>query len=142
MLYTEEIFELEDSIDRLCDCLLTSSPTSGYLKSRQLIEISNKTQERVRDFSYAKESFEKIETYGKYAPNYTEKRRALRSAKRQLDMDNNVIDFRIYERDVQESLDLVTYEIAQSISSNIKIEAGNPFFEFAQKGCGGNCHVG
>ncbi|WEG72895.1 YlbF family regulator [Vagococcus intermedius] len=142
MLYTEEIFELEDSIDRLCDCLLASSPTRGYLKSRQLIETSKITQEHVKDFSRAKESFEKIEAYGQYAPDYKEKRRALRATKRQLDMDNNIVEFRIYERDVQESLDLVTYEIAQSISSNIKIEAGNPFFEFAQKGCGGNCHVG
>jgi hypothetical protein len=39
-------------------------------------------------------------------------------------------------------LDYITFDIAKSISDDIKIDAGNPFFEFAKRGCGGSCHVG
>ena len=111
------------------------------MQNRLQIDTSAETKAREKQFMEAREAFERIEAYGKHAPDFTEKRRKLRHEKRQLDMDQNVSAFRVSERELQEVLDRLTYEIAQSVSPDIKIDAGNPFFEFAQKGCGGSCNV-
>ena len=141
MIYTEEVFAIEDCIEELCEQLVQSPVVQEHLNNRLRINRSSETKEREKKFMVAREAFERIEAYGKHAPDYTEKRRQLRQQKRQLDMDENVSAFRVSERELQEVLDRLTYEIAQSVSPDIKINAGNPFFEFAQKGCGGSCNV-
>jgi cell fate (sporulation/competence/biofilm development) regulator YlbF (YheA/YmcA/DUF963 family) len=95
-----------------------------------------------KDFKEVKEAFEKIEPYGKYAPDFKEKRRAVRKVKRELDTNELVSNFKFNETSLQNMLDYITFDIAKSISDDIKIDAGNPFFEFAKRGCGGSCHVG
>ena len=142
MIYTEEVFELEDEIDKLCDTLIQSELVKGFWEAKYQLKNNNETRIKEKEFVFAKESFEKIEAYGSYAPDYKEKRRALREKKRQLDLDETVASFKVKERELQDVLDTTVFDLAKSISPNIKIEAGNPFFEFAQKGCSGNCHVG
>lgn len=142
MIYTDEVFALEDCLFELCDNIISSELTTKHLHNRLLIETTPTTKAKEQEFVRARQKFEQVEAYGKYAPDYTEKRRKLRQEKRALDMDPHVAAFRASERDLQNVLDRVTYEIAQSVSPDIKIDAGNPFFEFAQRGCGGNCHGG
>lgn len=46
------------------------------------------------------------------------------------------------ETDLQELLDEIGLTIAQTISDEIKVDAGNPFFETGgHSGCGGSCHA-
>lgn len=142
MIYTEEVFKLEDEIDNLCDTLMHSELVKGFWEAKYQLKTNEETKKKEKEFVSAKESFEQIEAYGNYAPGYKEKRRALREKKRQLDLDETVASFKIKERELQDVLDTTVFDLAKSISPNIKIEAGNPFFEFAQKGCSGNCHVG
>lgn len=142
MIYTEEIFEIEDSLDALCDKIMTSSIAKKHLENRLSVATNPEVKMKEKKFVRARDKFEQIEAYGKYAPDYTDFRRTLRQEKRALDMDVDVSSYRISERELQNVLDLITYEIAQSVSTEIKIDAGNPFFEFAQRGCGGSCSVG
>lgn len=142
MIYTEEIFAIEDSLFELCDKIIASSVATKHLENRLSVETNPEARLKEERFVQARDKFEQIESYGKYAPDYTAFRRTLRQEKRILDMDPNISSFRISERELQNILDRVTYEIAQSVSADIKIEAGNPFFEFAQRGCGGSCSVG
>lgn len=142
MIYTEEVFEIEDCVLELCQKIIDSSQAQEHLRNRFSIEMDPETKVKEQAFIKARDAYEQIEAYGKHAPDYTEKRRKLRQEKRQLDMDEHVSAFRVSERELQDVLDRVTYEIAQSVSKTIKIDAGNPFFEFADKGCGGSCSVG
>lgn len=142
MIYTSSFLEIEDHIDQLVETILCSKQAKQYISYAQQMESSAIVQEKAAAFIKAKEDFEKIESYGKYAPDFNEKRRVLRAAKRNLDVDEIVAQYRFFETAFQDILDRTSYAVAQNVSKEIKVDAGNPFFEFAKKGCGGNCHVG
>jgi len=141
VIYNDELFELEDKVYQLVDTLIDSELVSNYCQSYQELENDPEVSSLVTDFLEKKESFEKIEPFGKYAPDFKETRRALRKAKRALDVNELVANFKVNETSVQNVLDYISLDIAQAISDTIKVDAGNPFFEFAKKGCGGTCHV-
>lgn len=63
--------------------------------------------------------------------------------KRALDLNEIVANYRFAETNVQTLLDTIGLKIAQLISEDIKVDAGNPFFERGKKhsGCGGSCHA-
>ena len=141
MIYNDELFDLEDKVNQLAKDVLNSQTVIDYLHAYQAIDKSSEVSDLVSDFLTKKEAFEKIEPYGKYAPDFKETRRALRKSKRALDTNELVATFKINETTVQNVLDYISLDIAQTISDTIKVDAGNPFFEFAKKGCGGTCHV-
>ncbi|MCI0130155.1 MULTISPECIES: YlbF family regulator [Enterococcaceae] len=141
MIYNDELFDLEDKVNQLAKDVLNSQTVIDYLHAYQAIDKSSEVSDLVSDFLTKKEAFEKIEPYGKYAPDFKETRRALRKSKRALDTNELVATFKISETTVQNVLDYISLDIAQTISDTIKVDAGNPFFEFAKKGCGGTCHV-
>ncbi|MGX7030966.1 YlbF family regulator [Vagococcus zengguangii] len=142
MIYTEETILVEEKTQVLIEAITQSATLSKLVDHRITIECSEEIKQKVNHFVQAKNAFEQVEAYGKFAPDYTEKRRAMRKMKRALDTDEAVMNYRMCESDLQETLDLVSYQLAQIVSPDIKIDAGNPFFEFAQRGCGGSCHVG
>lgn len=141
MIYNDELFDLEDKVNQLAKDVLNSQTVIDYLHDYQAIDKSSEVSDLVSDFLTKKEAFEKIEPYGKYAPDFKETRRALRKSKRALDTNELVATFKISETTVQNVLDYISLDIAQTVSDTIKVDAGNPFFEFAKKGCGGTCHV-
>lgn len=142
MIYTEEVFALEDELEKLSQTILNSNTLKEHCLNKEKIMKTQETQQKEKAFKEARESFERIEAYGEFIPDFKEKKRSLRQAKRELDLDENIQAYRITERELQGMLDRIVYEMAQVVSTDIKIDAGNPFFEFASKGCGGNCHVG
>ena len=142
MIYNDEVLDIEKSVDSLSETITESFLVVNYLKSFEAMAIDKEVAD-IRDaFLIAKNQFEQIEAYGKYAPDFKEKRRAVRKIKRQLDTNDLVSEFKYNETSLQNMLDYITFDIAKSISDEIKIDAGNPFFEFAKRGCGGSCHVG
>lgn len=142
MIFTEDVFEIEDALDQLSDKLISSKTMLAHCQNKVQILETPATIAREITFNEAKEAFEKIEAYGDFAPDFKEKRRELRQAKRELDLDELIGNYRATEFELQNMLDRIVYEMAAVVSPDIKIDAGNPFFEFASKGCGGNCHAG
>lgn len=142
MIYNDEVLDIEKSVDCLSETINGSHLVVNYLNSFEAMAIDKKVAEIRDDFLIAKNQFEQIEAYGKYAPDFKEKRRTVRKIKRQLDTNDLVSEFKYNETSLQNMLDYITFDIAKSISDEIKIDAGNPFFEFAKRGCGGSCHVG
>ncbi len=57
------------------------------------------------------------------------KKRALRKAKRQLDLNEHVAAFRYSETQLQSLLDQIVQALAEEVSNEIKVDAGSPFFE-------------
>lgn len=142
MIVTERLFEIEDQTEKLVQAILTSDSVVSYKINRQSMYNSKDVQEKQKAFLDAKDSFERIEAYGKYAPDFRAKQRAVRQAKRALDVSEEVAEFRFSETEVQTILDLVGMAVAKTISDDIKVDAGNPFFEKGKhSGCGGNCHA-
>ncbi|MGX7023632.1 YlbF family regulator [Vagococcus hydrophili] len=141
MIYNEDFFEIENLVNELSVELLNSQHVLEYVSIYKEMDQSTEVDVVLTEFLKAKESFEKIEPYGKYAPDFKEKRRELRQKKRLLDTNDLVSSFKYQETSLQNMLDYVTHDLAKAISDDIKIDAGNPFFEFAKRGCGGSCHV-
>ncbi len=87
-----------------------------YLKAKKVMEQSADVNLLINDFSIKKEQFE-------------------------LDLHEKVADFRCMETQLQDLLDKISQQLAETVSLTIKIDAGNPFFEQkGRSGCGGNCH--
>ncbi|MDA9470130.1 YlbF family regulator [Enterococcus sp. 5H] len=142
MIVTEKLFEIEDQTEKLVQAILTSESIETYKINRQKMHASNDVQEKQKQFLSAKDSFERIEAFGNHAPDFRTKQRAVRQAKRALDMNEEVAEFRFSETSVQTILDLVGMAVAKTISDDIKVDAGNPFFEKGKhSGCGGSCHA-
>ena len=142
MIVTEKLFEIEDQTEKLVQAILASDTVKSYKINRQAMYASKDVREKQKAFLDAKDSFERIEAYGHHAPDFRTKQRAVRQAKRALDMSEDVAEFRFSETGVQTILDLVGMAVAKTISVDIKVDAGNPFFEKGKhSGCGGNCHA-
>lgn len=140
MIYDDHFFAIEDQIDSLVTSLVKSDVFHSYQQAKQTMYQDNEVQASALAFRRAKEEFEQIERFGKFAPDYKEKQRALRKAKRALDVKEEVAEFRFSENDVQGILDEMCMTIAHQVSEEIKVDAGSPFFT-TSSGCGGNCHV-
>ena len=65
----------------------------------------------------------------------------IRQLKRDMDLDDNVANFRRAENDLQGLLDEVSVLIGRSVSDNVKVPTGNPFFD-SGSACGGGCGSG
>ncbi|MTD38734.1 YlbF family regulator [Erwinia sp. CPCC 100877] len=142
MIVTEELFKIEDQTEQLIQAILESDEIAAYKANRERMYCSQDVKEKQKAFLEAKEAFERIEAYGSHAPDFRTKQRTLRQAKRALDMSEEVAEFRISETGVQTILDLIGTAIAKNVSEDIKVDAGNPFFEKGNHGCGGSCHAG
>lgn len=140
MIIDQNLFQLEDKSLELIQQIKQSQAFQKYLNSKKEMEICPEVATIKQEFVSKKDKFEQIEGYGELAPDYKEQRRALRKAKRQLDLHSKVAEFRFAETDLQNLLDEVGQQIAGTISAEIKVDAGNPFFETGKAGCKGNCH--
>ena len=138
MIVTEHLFAIEDQTECLISALLESDAVQNYKETKKAMYASAEVAQLQKAFLEAKSAFERVEAYGIHAPDFREKQRALRKAKRALDLNEIVA-----ETNVQTLLDTIGLKIAQLISEDIKVDAGNPFFERGKKhsGCGGSCHA-
>lgn len=142
MIVNESLFDIEDQTELLVQTVLSSQTVDQYRSNKENMRGSESVQAKLADFLTSKTEFERIENYGSHAPDFRTKQRALRQAKRQLDMCEEVADFRVSETEVQDILDSVSSAIAKTISEDIKVDAGNPFFTKGNNhGCGGSCHA-
>lgn len=135
------MFVLEDQCKHLANCIIESHTMSEYMKAKYQMDQSKEVAQLKADFFKKKEDYEKILSYKEYAPGYKETYLTVRKARRKLDLNDLVAIFRIQENQLQNILDEISQELAQTVSSDIKIDAGNPFFvKGKHAGCGGNCH--
>lgn len=142
VIVNEELFQLEDQCLRVAEMIKKSKTMASYFKHKQSMKASAEVCQLKEAFLSQKKVFENVAAYGEYAPDYREKKRALRKAKRQLDLNEHVAAFRYSETQLQSLLDQIVQALAEEVSNEIKIDAGSPFFEMKKHfGCGGNCHA-
>ncbi|BBM18087.1 hypothetical protein G15_1751 [Enterococcus avium] len=140
LIINDAFFQLEDQNQVLIQAILASQSYKNYLKTRRRMNNSPKVAKLKKNFQTEKDKFERIAAYGEYAPDFRQQQRNVRISKRALDLNEEVAAFRLAETDFQRLLDDVGKCLAQTISSEIKVDAGNPFFETGNHSCKGNCH--
>lgn len=129
MIINDAFFQLEDQNQVLIQEILASQSYKNYLLTRTEMNTSPEVAKLKKAFLRDKDKFEQIASYGEYAPDYRQQQRKVRLSKRALDLNEKVAAFRLAETDLQQLLDEVGQRIAQTISAEIKVDAGNPFLK-------------
>ncbi|WP_313804169.1 YlbF family regulator [Cytobacillus sp.] len=141
MLATIEGIEILDQAEQLAAMISQSEEAENYRQCLYRLKNNKETQAKIRSFVKMKEHYEDVQRFGKYHPDYKNVMRSVRELKREMDLDVNVAEFRKAENDLQAILDEVSVIIGYSVSKQIKVPTGNPFFD-STSSCGGGCGSG
>lgn len=141
MLATIERVELLENAEQLGKMVLESEVAEHYRDCLYKLRTSKETQIKISRFVKLKDQYEDVQRFGKYHPDYKSIMMQIREAKRDMDLDANVAEFKMAENDLQSLLDEISALIGGSVSRHIKVPAGNPFFETGSS-CGGGCGSG
>ncbi len=142
MLATLESVQILDTAERIAKMILNSDVVENYRQCLYKMKTSSETQKKIERFTKLKEQYEYVQRFGRYHPDYQTIMKEPRLAKREMDMDENVANFKRAETELQNLLDEISLIIGRSVSESVKVETGNPFFETKHKvGCstGGSC---
>ncbi|PLR97732.1 YlbF family regulator [Bacillus sp. T33-2] len=141
MLATMERVELLDTAGQLVQMILESETAEHYRQCLYRLQNSEESQRKIATFMSMKERYEEVQRFGKYHPDYREVMGAIRTVKREVDLDELVADFKKAENELQSLLDEISIIIGRSVSDNVKVPTGNPYFD-SLSSCGGGCGSG
>lgn len=141
MLATSERVIILDEAEQLAKMILESDITENYYFCLNRLNNTEETQRKVKVFTKLKEQYEEVQRFGKYHPDYKKVMTSIREAKREMDLDENVLLYKKAENELQSLLDEISVLIGSSVSKHIKVPTGNPYFD-NQSGCGGSCGTG
>ncbi|WP_105993831.1 YlbF family regulator [Staphylococcus simulans] len=136
-----EVIDVLDHVDAVSDMILQSDIYHAYRLARQEMNEDETAQAHYQTFMKNKVQYDEVMRFGKYHPDYQTVSRATRKSKRDYEMVPSVMAYKQKEVELQNLIDEVITIIATSISDNVKIEVGNPFFRTDMHGCstGGSC---
>jgi cell fate (sporulation/competence/biofilm development) regulator YlbF (YheA/YmcA/DUF963 family) len=142
MLATTESIMLLDEAEDLAKMILQSDIATAYQISLYNLRSSKESQRKINSFTRIKERYEEVQRFGKYHPDYKLVMGQIRDIKREMDLDDYVAEFKRAENDFQQLLDEVSMIVGKSVSINVKVPTGNPFFD-SGSGCStGGCGSG
>ena len=141
MLATLEHVKILDESENLAQMIVHSDLAQRYRECLYRMKTDPETQKKIQRFVQLKEKYEEVQRFGHYHPDYKTVMKEIRIAKREMDLDDNVAKFKRAETELQTVLDEISLLIGRSVSDNIIVETGNPFFTTGQGGCstGGSC---
>lgn len=142
MLATIESVQLIEKAEWLGKQIINSNIAENYRFYYNKLQKDQDTQRKIREFTKMKDLYEDVQRFGRFHPDYKEIMVKTRECKREMDLDENVANFRRAENELQSLLDEISVLIARSVSDNIKVPTGNPFFETGGSSCGGGCGSG
>lgn len=132
--------ELLDASDELSGMIRSSDIYHHYFEARQNMLEDEEAKRLIEDFNQHKEKFDEVQRFGKFHPDYSEVTKALRIAKREMDLHESVSAYKKAERSLEKLLTEVSEALAASVSPNIKVPSGNPYFD--NSSCSGGCGSG
>ncbi|NHM29670.1 YlbF family regulator [Neobacillus terrae] len=141
MLATFERIELLDQAENLSQMIIDSDVAENYYICLYKLQSNQEAQRKIRHFAKLKEQYEEVQRFGKYHPDYKKVMMEIRVAKREMDLDFHVAEFRKAENDLQDLLNHISVLIGGAVSRNVKVPTGNPFFDTSSS-CGGSCGSG
>lgn len=141
LLATTEGVQLLDETDQLSAMILQSDIVERYQVCHKILTKNKESQQKIKAFSRLKDQYEEVQRFGKFHPDYKQVMSKTRELKREMDLDPYVIDFKQAEKELQNLLDEISVIIGHSVSKNIKVPTGNPYFD-SLSGCGSSCGTG
>lgn len=141
MLATLERVKIIENAEMLSEYIRETDIAERYRLYYHKLREDLNTRKKIAAFVKMKDLYEDVQRFGRYHPEYKEIMRKTRELKREMDMDDNVANFRKAENELQSLLDEVSSIVGRAVSPNIKIAAGNPFFDTGSS-CGGGCGTG
>ncbi|MET3728861.1 cell fate (sporulation/competence/biofilm development) regulator YlbF (YheA/YmcA/DUF963 family) [Fictibacillus halophilus] len=130
---------LEESL-ALAEMVADSSVAIAYRKSKYKLEQDVEAQKMIARFAKMKEQYEEVQRFGKYHPDFNTVSTQVRTLKRELDFHENIAQFKKAEKELENLLMECSRIIAYSVSEQIKVPTGNPFFD--ESSCSGGCGSG
>jgi cell fate (sporulation/competence/biofilm development) regulator YlbF (YheA/YmcA/DUF963 family) len=140
LLATLERVQIIEKAELLAEMINDTDIAEKYRFYYDKLQHDRKTKEKIDAFVKMKAHYEEVQRFGRYHPDYKEVMKKVRELKRDMDLDENVANFRKAENEIQSILDEVGILIGKAVSENIKVATGNPFFETGSS-CGG-CGTG
>lgn len=141
MLVTSERAMLVDFAENLAKMILNSDIAEKYRNCFDNLKNNKESQRKIQQFSKLKEIYEDAQRFGRYHPDYKRIMLQIREAKREMDLDPHVAEFKLAENDLQGLLDEISIQLGLAVSKNVKVPTGNPFFETGSS-CNGSCGGG
>lgn len=141
MFATIESVNLIDEAELLGSLVVESEIAEDYRRTLNTLNKDKSAQKVIAKFVEIKDLYEDVQRFGKYHPDYKEITKAMREAKRELDLHDAVIAFKKAEKELQTLLDEISAELGRAVSQHIKVPTGNPFFDTGSS-CGGGCGSG
>lgn len=140
MLATLETLEILDASDELSIMVIQSEAAEEYRTCLNRMRNSKESQRKIAAFVELKDLYEEVQRFGKYHPEYKRVMTTIREVKREMDMDENVAQFRLAENQLQNLLDEIGMIVGKSVSQSVKVPTGSPYF--SSSSCGGGCSSG
>ncbi|TDM07361.1 YlbF family regulator [Macrococcus lamae] len=138
MVYDDAIFELMDHADGINHMIINSESYVNYKNNMQRMQSNSEVEKLRKDFVKMKEQYDEVMRFGRYHPDYMEVMLKTRRAKKDYEMHPLVAAAKQSETVLQSLLDEVIVIVSNAISSDIKVDRGNPFFT-ADHQCSGGC---
>ena len=129
MLATMESVVILENAEQIANMILQSEIADYYRYCVDKVKNNKETQRKVREFVKKKEEYEEVQRFGKYHPDYKKISQETRKLKRDMDLDENIANFRRAETDLQGLLDEISVLIGHAVSVQIKVPTGNAFFD-------------
>lgn len=141
-MITEETLSILDEIENLSDMIVQSDVYQTYQYAKDNLENDDEAHLLYQAFLKSKDQYDDEMRFGKYHPDYKRIMMETRQRKRAYEMLPVVMEYKTKEVALQNLIDEVLTKIAFAVSENVKIEAGNPFFQTGHNGCatGGSCN--
>ena len=141
-MITEETLSILDEIENLSDMIVQSEVYQSYQHAKDYLENDDEAHLLYQAFLKSKDQYDDVMRFGKYHPDYKRIMMETRQRKRAYEMLPVVMDYKTKEVALQNLIDEVVTKIAFAVSENVKIAAGNPFFQTGHNGCatGGSCN--
>jgi cell fate (sporulation/competence/biofilm development) regulator YlbF (YheA/YmcA/DUF963 family) len=141
-MITEETVSVLDDIEGLGEMIVKSELYQDYQMAEKELANNDEAHLLYQAFLKSKEKYDEVMRFGKYHPDYQNVMMDTRKRKRAYETLPVVVDFKKKEMALQTLVDEIITKIAFAFSENVKIEAGNPFFQKDAGGCstGGSCN--
>ena len=130
-----------DEVDELSAMILSSEQAQKLRLAFNAVYEDAELSATIKAFQRLKDQYEDVQRFGKYHPDYHTIMKDIRTAKRQLDMDEKIATLKLAENDYQDLLDEISLLIGHSVSEAVKVPVSNPFFATGSA-CGSGCGTG
>lgn len=140
MIATSDFIEILNKSEQIGHDIMRSEIAHKYIACKQRLAEDETAQKLISQFVAMKETYEEVQRFGKYHPDYTTISDKMRKVKRELDLNESVANYKQAEEEMELLLNEISAIIAGAVSPLIKVPTGNPFFDNLR--CQGGCASG